>query len=340
MTTLEQATARFAECELVLVGDEHDRTTFLAYPADGVDAVRLERLHQLGRGMVVLGLPEPAARRLALPAPWRGTGGRREISLTAPIDARAGIEGGWSLQDRALTMRVAADPGSRSGDLTIPGHVYPALIGERPDNTAAAALELARLSGRAPAVALCAVVDRQGRPACLGEARADEQLRRLPIAHAAELQGGWIARHAGEVSVGCSLPTRDGAFRAVGYAPAAEDPPTVALVHGDPRSSQTPLVHVHVACLFGDAFGSLLCGCRRKLEDAERAITQAGAGVIVYAKATQPTVAACAREQPVDAAAVAGLLRAVGVSEVRLLDDRGESRLSAELRSYGLGVAA
>jgi len=31
-------------------------------------------------------------------------------------------------------MRVAADPGSRPSDVTIPGHVYPALIEERPVN--------------------------------------------------------------------------------------------------------------------------------------------------------------------------------------------------------------
>lgn len=339
MSTLEQATARFAERELVLVGDERDGTVFLAYPADGVDASRLERLHELGRGMVVLGLPEPDARRLALPAPWRGTGGRREIALTAPIDARLGIEAGWSLHDRALTMRVAADPGSRSTDLAIPGHVYPALIGEPPESAAAAALELARLSGRASAVALCAVVDRHGRAPSLRDARTDEQLGRLPVAYVAELQSGWIARHADEFSVSCNLPTKGGDFRAVGYAAAVEDPPTVALVHGDPAASERTLVHVHVACLFGDAFGSLLCDCRRELESAARAITHAGAGVIIYAKAKQPTVAACARQEPIDAASVVGLLRSVGVIDVRLLDDRGDTRLTDELRSYGMGVA-
>ena len=340
MSRLAEAAARFADQEIVLVGDECDQTIFLSCPADGIDAARLETLHELGRGMVVLGLPEPVARQLELPAPWNATDGRREVKLTAPIDAAVGIEGGWSLRDRALTMRVASDPGSRSSDIKIPGHVYPALIGERPRNAAAAAIELARLSGRAPGVALCAVVDRHGREASLRDARADEQLRALEVASPAELQSGWLASHADELSVSCALPTTDGIFRAVGYGALDDDAATVALIHGDPAGGETPLVHVHVACLFGDVFGSLLCDCGRQFDRAVSEIAAEGAGVIIYAKPQQPAPAACARGERIDAVVVAGLLRAAGVGRIRLLDDRGESGLREQLRTCGLEVAA
>ncbi len=340
MSTVAQATTRFADRELVLVGDERDETIFLACPADGIDASRLQRLHELGRGMVVLGLPEAAAHRLALPAPWSAAGPRGDVGLTAPIDAAVGIEGGWSLRDRALTMRVASDPESGSSDVTIPGHVYPALIEERSGNAAAAAIELARLSGRAPAAALCAVVDRHGRTASLRDARADAQLGHLHAVSAAELHSGWLARHADALSVSCSLPTRTGMFRAVGYGPAEQDPATVALVHGDPAVHAEPLVHVHVACLFGDAFGSLLCECRRELDSAARAIAQAGAGVIIYAKPEESAPVKCARDEPIDGVLVAGLLRAAGVRRLRLLDEGRDARLRDVLSTCGLAVAA
>ena len=100
-------------------------------------------------------------------------------------------------------------------------------------------------------------------------------------------------------------------FRAVGYAPADGDPVTIALIHGDPAAREMPLVHVHVACLFGDAFGSLL----------------------------KPIRASCVRGEPVDAALVAGLLRAAGVREFRLLSDERDTRLREELRRCGLTVA-
>jgi 3,4-dihydroxy 2-butanone 4-phosphate synthase/GTP cyclohydrolase II len=339
MSTLGDATALFADRELVLVGDEGDETVFLACAADGIDAGRLERLHELGRGMVVLGLPEEAAGRLALPAPWTATGVRREVALTAPIDAATGIKGGWSLQDRALTMRVASDPGSGSSDLTIPGHVYPALIEDQPGNAAAAAVELARLSGRSPAVALAAVVDSHGRAAALGAIRADEQLGGLHVASAAELHSGLIARLAADRSVSCALPTRDGMFRAVGYAASEGRPATVALVHGDPGARPVPLVHVHVACLFGDAFGSLLCDCGRTLDGATNAIAQEGAGVIVYARPERTTQVTCGRGEPIDATLVAGVLRASGVRTLRLIDDGLGGRLGEQLRTCGLEVA-
>jgi 3,4-dihydroxy 2-butanone 4-phosphate synthase / GTP cyclohydrolase II len=340
MSALGDATTVFANQEIVLVGDEGDGTVFLACAADGIDAARLERLHELGRGMVVLGLPEDVAGRLALPAPWSATGGRREVALTAPIDAAAGIDGGWSAHDRALTMRVAARPDSRSSDLMIPGHVYPAVIEEQPGSVAAAAVELARLSGRSPAVALCAVVDRHGRAESLREARADDRLGRLHVAPSAELHSGLIARLAGELSVSCALPTRGGMFRAVGYAPTEGTAATVALVHGDPAARAEPLVHVHIACLFGDAFGSLLCDCGRALERAAGAIERDGAGVIVYARPERSTPTTCARDEPIDAALIAGVLRASGVHTLRLIDDGHEAPLRERLRTCGLEVMA
>ena len=178
MSTLARTTDVFADGELVLVGDERDRTLFLVCAADDIDAARLERLHQLGRGMVVLGLAEKIARRLAIPAPWDSAGGSHDLGLTVPIDAAAGIAGGWSSRERARTMQVASDPSSGPSDVTHPGHVYTGLIDERPGNAAAAAIELARLSARAPAVALSAVIDRHGSSVSLRDARTDDQLSR------------------------------------------------------------------------------------------------------------------------------------------------------------------
>jgi 3,4-dihydroxy 2-butanone 4-phosphate synthase/GTP cyclohydrolase II len=340
MSPLTEATAAFAERELVLVGDEHDERVFLACAADGIDASRLERLHELSRSTVILGLVEPDARRLKLPRPWSGADGRRDMGFTAPIDATAGIEDGWSLRDRARTMRVASDPNSQPGDVTIPGHVYPVLIDERLGNGAAAVIELARLSGRAPAVALCGVAGRHGRAASLHDAREHDQLRRLPVASPGELYSGWISRRAGELAISCSLPTRGGMFRTIGYGATDDDPATVALVHGDPSACELPLVHVHIACLFGDAFGSTLCDCRGELDEAARIIVEAGAGVVVYAKPDQPVPVACARGQKIDAVLVSGLLRAAGVDRLRLLDDGRSARLRDELRTCGLEVAA
>jgi 3,4-dihydroxy 2-butanone 4-phosphate synthase/GTP cyclohydrolase II len=336
MSGLAEAIARFADGELVLVGDQRDETIFVATAADRIDAERLRRLHQLGRGMVVLGLAAGIARRLELPEPWTDARRRLGMSLTAPIDAAAGIGGGWSLHDRALTMRVAANPDTQPRDLAIPGHVYPARIDERPGGAATAAIELARLSDRAPAVALCAVIDRDGIEASLPDAQGDRELARLPAASTAELYSCSISRHAAQLAVGCQLPTRDGLFRAVGHGAAEGDPATIALIHGNPALLAHPLVHVHVACLFGDAFGSLLCNCRRELDAAVGAMLDDGAGVIIYAKSSRAEPAVCTRNERINSALAAGLLRTVGVRDLRL--STCSAWLADELRTCGLEV--
>jgi GTP cyclohydrolase II len=180
-------------------------------------------------------------------------------------------------------------------------------------------------------------VDRGGEPMRLVDARRDPELARLPVAPTAELVSAAMARDAAATAVRCRLPTRDGAFHAVGLGPADNDRATVALVHGDLASVPAPLVHVHIACLFGDAFGSLLCDCRARLQAATDAIIAAGAGMIVYAMPQGGSPTACARDEPFDAALAAGLLQASGVRVLRLA--AGSPRVARELRRCGLQVA-
>jgi 3,4-dihydroxy 2-butanone 4-phosphate synthase/GTP cyclohydrolase II len=334
--SLAEAIDHFAAGAPVLVGDERNGTIFVALAADAVAGDDLDTLQSAGRGMVVLGLADEIAQRLQLAAPGQDTRARLPLALSTPIDAAVGISGGWSLRDRALTMRVAADPGTVPSDLAIPGHVHAARIDEHGPDAAAAAMELARLAYRAPAVALCAVVDRTGAAASLRVARGDRSLAQLPLAAGGELHSHAIARRAAEHAVACELPTRHGGFRAVGYDPAGREPATVALVHGDPAQAQRPLVHVHVACLFGDAFGSLLCDCRAQLDAAVATIVAEGTGVFVYAKPERSAPARCARHERIDAALTAGLLRACGVGPLRL--SRRSEEVAEQLRSCGLDV--
>lgn len=44
----------------------------------------------------------------------------------------------------------------------------------------------------------------------------------------------------------------------------------------------TPVVRIHSACLFGEAFHSLHCDCDHQLTETMKVIVQHGAGVIVY----------------------------------------------------------
>ncbi len=323
---------RFAGGAPVLVGDHDDPVVFVAAAADEIDAGRLGRVQDLAGGMTLLGLSAEHAERLALsPLPPAGGAGRREgpgVELATPVDAASGIRGGWSLRDRAHTMRIAADPDSAPEHLAVPGHVHPARVGSDSTPAAVAAVALAAECGGSGAVALGAVTGRDGAPVTLADALAVATLRGLGVVSSAEVRARALTRRASGQVVECAMPTRDGRFRAVALDDArAEDPArgtVLALVHGDPAAHVRPRVHVHRACLLGDAFGSLMCECAADLAAATEEVTAAGAGVIVYAKpgASDPARRFhCGRETPVDRAAVLALLAACGVDRSRMSAD-------------------
>jgi GTP cyclohydrolase II len=79
-----------------------------------------------------------------------------------------------------------------------------------------------------------------------------------------------------------ALPTRWGKFTVHGFTGKGSQEEAVALVRGNLKGKQTPLVRVHSQCLTGDVLNSLRCDCRAQLELSLKKIGQAPAGVVLY----------------------------------------------------------
>jgi GTP cyclohydrolase II len=79
-----------------------------------------------------------------------------------------------------------------------------------------------------------------------------------------------------------ALPTRWGKFTVHGFTGKGSQEEAVALVRGNLKGKQTPLVRVHSQCLTGDVLNSLRCDCRAQLELSLKRIGQAPAGVLLY----------------------------------------------------------
>ena len=77
-----------------------------------------------------------------------------------------------------------------------------------------------------------------------------------------------------------SLPTDHGTFTLRSYT--FNDITHVAMVMGDPASSDAPLVRMHSECLTGDVLGSHRCDCGDQLSAALQAISSSGAGILLY----------------------------------------------------------
>jgi 3,4-dihydroxy 2-butanone 4-phosphate synthase / GTP cyclohydrolase II len=317
VSSLAETAGRFATGEPALVCGASGSAAVVAIAAARASAPSLEQLYDLGGDMAVLGLEPEDARRLGLAELAGVTRSRHGLVAATPVDAADRV-GGWSFAGRAHTIRVAADPCSGPQDLTAPGHVHPAWIDDRSCGGAALALELARAAGQPAAVVLSAVLDRGGRPVTLRDARRDPGLRALPVAPGEVLRGLAIERELARTAVSCSLPTRLGSFRAAGHAITPDGDVAIALIHGDPRSRPSPRVHAHVACLLGDTFSSLLCGCHDELKRESDAIVADGAGVILYIKPAPADPFACPHGRTVDPSLTLALLRHAGLSPDRV----------------------
>jgi GTP cyclohydrolase II len=158
------------------------------------------------------------------------------------------------------------------------------------------------------------------------------------------------------------FPTRWGTFRIFGFRSeaggtglskdAGRMEEAVALVMGDIRSA-SPLVRIHSQCLTGDVFGSLRCDCRQQLEMALAMIAEQGAGVLIYEQQEGRGIGLMAKLQAYELQDVgldtveanerlgfkadqrgfampAGILKALGVSKVRLLSNNPDKVAALE----------
>ena len=78
------------------------------------------------------------------------------------------------------------------------------------------------------------------------------------------------------------LPTQWGEFRIHVFGDSETGKEHLALVYGDPDTSEPVLCRVHSECLTGDALFSLRCDCGSQLQESMRRIADTGSGVVLY----------------------------------------------------------
>lgn len=288
---VESAIEALAQGRPVVVVDDEGRENEgdLIFPASTATAEQTAFMVRHTSGFICVGMTGADLDRLHLPPMTAVNEDRKGTAYSVTVDAKAVLHTGISAEDRAITISALADAATTPDDLTRPGHVMPlrAVPGgvlRRPGHTEAA-VDLVGLAGLPPAGALCEMVNDDGTmmdaPAC--REFCDEH--DLPLVSIADLIRYRLANETlVERVVDTPVPTTHGTFRAIGYRSAVDGSVHVALVQGELGDGQDVLVRVHAECPLGDIFGSQLCECRTKLEEALTLVAAEGRGVVVYVR--------------------------------------------------------
>jgi len=287
-STIDAAVAAIARGEVVVVVDAEDRENegdfVCAADTCTTEIVNFMICH--GRGQVCMPILPDVARRLDLPMMVEANSTPLGTAFTVPVDhktARTGITAG----ERATAIAAILDPASRSTDFVRPGHLFPLVAKEggvlRRAGHTEAAVDLARMAGRAPAGVLCEILDAEGNRANREDLFALAREHDLEIISIEELIRHRRTREKlVERIAEADLPTKWGRFRVLAYGVKFESQQPIVLTMGEVATAAAPLVRLHSSCFTGDLLDSLRCDCGDQLHMALDMIGSEGCGVLVY----------------------------------------------------------
>ncbi len=290
--SIDDALVALRAGRLVIVIDPADRENegdFVG-AAETITPDQVDFMLRCGRGVVCTPMAREVADRLRLPhiVDTETNSSPTRTPFLTPVDHhQAGT--GVSATNRAVTIRALSDPNSVAEDFVRPGHTNPLLAKDggvlRRAGHTEATVDLLRIAGLRPVGVLIEILS-QKHHGMADRAELEEISRQfeIPIITIEELiRHRRLRERLVQREVEVPIELRDfGRVTVIAYRVEHEDQEPLALVWGDLKSVEAPLVRMHSSCFTGDVLDSLRCDCGDQLHMAMDMISQDGVGAVVY----------------------------------------------------------
>ncbi len=356
---------------VVLVDDEgRENEGDLVLAAQHCTPEKLNAMTRLAAGYLCLSLTAQDCDRLNLHPQSHENSSVRGTPFTVSIDGhpRHGVGTGISAPDRSKTVQMAIDQAYGPDDFVRPGHINPLRSRDggvlvRTGQTEGG-VDLARLAGLHPSALIIEIVRPDGEMARrpdLEKLCAEHGFKMCTIDQLIEyrLERERLIKRREPLS-GTTLETDLGEFTLYTYESLVDPLPHLALTVGGigalkpdgsvERRDEPTLVRMHRRNLLGDVFGDLNSSKHgptgAALRAAMKQIQEAGRGVIVYLRPSDPepvgpTLASedAQNMMPMHLRASgigSQILRDLGLSSLRLLSNHPKSYPG--LDAYGLEI--